>query len=168
MVLLGKLAEADDLPPHKRVLSISSPISGTVVPLDEVPHELFKQRLFGEGLAIKPSGYQVLAPFNGVITDFSELANQIRMKAKNGLQVQIQLGIDSHLLMGEGFKRHKKPGDSFNKGDVLAEFSLPKMKRSLPSTLCPITIINSEKVKGIQPHYYSVIAGEDTIMTVYI
>jgi PTS system glucose-specific IIA component len=168
MTLLGKLVEIDKLPVHKKVLIISSPLSGTVVQLDDVPHELFKHRLFGEGIAIKPSGYQVIAPFNGTVMAFPELANQIRIKAKNGLQLQIQLGIDSHLMMGEGFKRQKLVGDTFNKGDVLGEFALPKMKKHLPSILCPITIINSEKVKGIQPHYYSVIGGEDTIMSVYI
>ncbi|MCF2946746.1 PTS glucose transporter subunit IIA [Paraglaciecola aquimarina] len=168
MTLLGKLVKADNLPKHSKKLAISSPLSGAVVPLDEVPHDLFKHRLFGEGVAIKPSGYQVIAPFNGHIMEFPELANQIRLKAKNGLQIQIQLGIDSHLLMAEGFKRIKKPGDSFIQGDIIAEFSLIKMKKQLPSILCPVTLLNSEKVTAILPHYYSVIAGEDTIMSILI
>ncbi|MGJ8681756.1 PTS sugar transporter subunit IIA, partial [Paraglaciecola sp.] len=142
MELLGKLTEPDKLPQHRKVLSISSPLSGTVVPLNEVPHALFKQRLFGEGIAIIPSGYQLYAPFEGTVISYPELANQIRIKAKNGLQIQIQLGIDSHLMMGEGFKRHKKAGETFAKGEVLGEFSLIKMKRQLPSILCPVTVIN--------------------------
>jgi PTS system glucose-specific IIA component len=136
--------------------------------LDEVPHTLFTERIFGEGIAIKPSGHQVLAPFSGTMLHFPELANQLRIKAKNGLQMQIQLGIDSHLMLAEGFKRVIKQGESFEQGQVLAEFSLVKMKRQLTSTLCPITILNSDKVKGIQAHYYQVIAGEDKLMTVYI
>jgi len=82
--------------------------------------------------------------------------------------LQIQLGVNSHLMLGEGFKRVIKPGQRFEKGQVLAEFSLIKMKLQLPSILCPITLLNSDKIKGIQGHYFQVIAGEDKLMTVYI
>jgi PTS system glucose-specific IIA component len=166
--LYSRLVDPKSLPSHKKTIEISSPLTGTVVPLDKVPHALFSERIFGEGIAIKPTGYQVLAPFSGTMLHFPELANQIRIKAKNGLQLQIQLGIDSHLLMGEGFKRVVKQGESFEPGQLLAEFSLAKMKRHLPSILCPITLLNSDKVKGLQAHYFQVIATEDKIMTVYI
>lgn len=168
MTLLGKLVLPDKLPAHTKKMAISSPLSGSVVPLDNVPHELFQQRLFGEGIAITPSGYQLFSPFSGTVLAFPETAHQIRIKASNGLQIQIQLGIDSHLMMGEGFKRKVRIGMKIKTGDLLAEFSLAKMKQSLPSILCPITILNSEKVKGIQGHYYSVMAKEDSVMTVYI
>ena len=47
---------------------------------------------------------------------FPELANQLRLQAKNGLQLQRQLRIDSHLMMGEGFKRIVKKGENFEQG----------------------------------------------------
>ena len=168
MGLFNRLVDSSSVPSHKKAIDIHSPLTGTVVPLDDVPHALFSERLFGEGIAIKPSGYQVLAPFAGTMLYFPELANQLRIKAKNGLQLQIQLGIDSHLMMGEGFKRSVKPGEIFAQGQLLAEFSLVKMKRQLPSILCPITVLNSDKVKGLQAHYFQVIAGEDKMMTVYV
>lgn len=168
MGLFSRLLDAGSIPAHKKVVELKSPLSGHVVPLNDVPHPLFNQRIFGEGVAIKPSGYQILAPFSGTMLHFPELANQLRIKAKNGLQMQIQLGIDSHLMMGEGFKRIVKQGEHFEAGQLLAEFSLVKMKRQLPSILCPITLINSDKVKGIQGHYFQVIAAEDKIMTVFI
>jgi PTS system glucose-specific IIA component len=168
MGLFSRLVDPNSLPTHKKAIEILSPLTGTVLPLDKVPHALFTERMFGEGIAIKPSGYQVLAPFAGTLLHFPELANQLRIKAKNGLQLQIQLGIDSHLMMGEGFKRVVKQGESFEQGQLIAEFSLVKMKKQLPSILCPITLLNSDKVKGLQGHYFQVIAGEDKMMTVYI
>ncbi|MFT7235874.1 MAG: PTS system glucose-specific IIA component [Methylophagaceae bacterium] len=168
MGLFSRLVDANSLPSHKKSIDIYSPISGTVLALDKVPHALFTARIFGEGIAIKPSGYQVLAPFAGTMENFPELANQLRIKSQNGLQLQIQLGIDSHLMMGEGFKRIVKQGENFEQGQLLAEFSLIKMKKQLSSILCPITLINSNKIKGLQAHYFQVIAGEDIIMTVYI
>lgn len=168
MGLFNRLVNANAIPPHKKSIDLISPLSGTVVPLDDVPDALFTARLFGEGIAIKPTGYQVLAPFSGTMLHFPELANQFRLKATNGLKLQIQLGIDSHLMMGEGFKRIVKQGEIFEQGQLLAEFSLIKMKKQLPSILCPITLLNSDKIKGLQGHYFKVIAGEDIIMTAYI
>jgi PTS system glucose-specific IIA component len=168
MGFFSRLVDANSVPTHKKAVDISSPLTGKVMPLDDVPHAMFTERLFGEGVAIKPSGHQVLAPFSGTMLLFPELANQLRIKAKNGLQMQIQLGIDSHLMMGEGFKRVVKQGEHFEQGQVLAEFSIIKMKRQLSSILCPITILNSDKIKGLQAHYYQVVAGEDKLMTVYI
>ncbi|MFT5816400.1 MAG: PTS system glucose-specific IIA component [Arenicella sp.] len=168
MGLFSCLVDANSLPSHKKAIDIYSPLTGSVLALDEVPHALFTERLFGEGIAIKPSGYQVLAPFAGTMLHFPELANQLRIKSQNGLQLQIQLGIDSHLMMGEGFKRVVKQGENFEQGQLLAEFSLVKMKKNLSSILCPITILNSDKIKGLQAHYFKVLAGEDKIITVYI
>ena len=168
MGLFSRLVEVNSLPTHKKAIAICSPLTGKVLPLDDVPHNLFTERLFGEGVAIRPSGYQVLAPFSGTMLHFPELANQLRFKATNGLQMQIQLGIDSHIMMGEGFKRLIKQGEHFEKGQLLAEFSLVKMKRQLPSILCPVTLLNSDKIKGLQAHYLQVIAGEDNMMTVYL
>jgi PTS system glucose-specific IIA component len=71
-------------------------------------------------------------------------------------------------MMGEGFKRVVKQGEHFEQGQVLAEFSIIKMKRQLSSILCPITLLNSDKIKGLQAHYYQVVAGEDKLMTFYI
>ena len=82
--------------------------------------------------------------------------------------MQIQMGIDSHIMMGEGFKRKVQVGEVFKQGQVLAEFDLRKMKLVLESTLCPVTIINSDKIAGIQAHCHQVIATEDHAMTVYI
>ncbi|MFT2090680.1 PTS glucose transporter subunit IIA [Paraglaciecola sp. 2405UD69-4] len=168
MTLFNRLITQEQVPRNAKPFNLLSPINGKVVPLDKVPEPLFTQRIFGEGVAIEPSGYQVFAPFAGKVLFFPELANQIRLKAKNGLQLQIQLGLDSHLMMGEGFKRLVKQGEQIEQGQAIAEFAIHKMKKSLDCTLCPITILNSNKVKGIQAHYYSARANEDNIMSIYI
>jgi PTS system glucose-specific IIA component len=168
MTLLGNLIEPNQAPKNAKAIPIMSPLNGKVIPLSEVPDPLFTHRLYGEGVAIQPAGFKLLAPFDGVISHFPELANQIRLKAKNGLHLQIQLGIGSEAMHGEGFKRLKKPQQTFKIGETLAEFSLPKMKTQLTSVLCPVTILNNEKVKGVEGHYYSVVASQDKIMTVYV
>ncbi|MGS2721531.1 PTS sugar transporter subunit IIA [Paraglaciecola aestuariivivens] len=166
--MFKKLIDPNSLPAFKHAIDIQSPLSGKVLALDTVPHALFTARLMGEGVAIQPSGYQVFAPCSATIVSLPELANQIRLKTAQGMMLQIQLGIDSHIMMAEGFKSLVKVGDKVESGQVLMEFSLAKMKQQLKSTLCPVTIINSEKIKGLQAYYMQVRATEDRLFTVYL
>jgi phosphotransferase system IIA component len=54
-----------------------------------VPHILFTEQLFGEGIAIKSSVHKELTPFAGIMMQFPEQANQLKIKAGNGLKLQI-------------------------------------------------------------------------------
>lgn len=47
------------------VLLLISPMTGDVVPLEQVPDEPFATRAVGEGGAIRPTDKLVLSPANG-------------------------------------------------------------------------------------------------------
>lgn len=168
MGLFDKLIASDTSVDYRDKVSLISPLSGKVDLLKRVPCPLFSQSIFGEGVAIEPAGFQLLAPCTGQVMAFGERGHQLRLLAKNGLQILVQLGIGSEHMLGDGFKRLVKPGQKFVQGEVLLEFDLNKMKKHLISTLCPVTIINSKKIIGIQPHCHHVIAGQDPAMTIYI
>lgn len=144
-----------------------SPVAGKVLPIEAASDSLFANRLFGDGVVIEPAGYQVLAPFDGTVMDVSPTGNQIRLRANNGLQLMVQLGFDSLSMMGLGFKKKVKKAQRFSQAQVLLEFDLNQMKRQLSSVHCPVTLINSDKIKAIEPFYYKVLAGQDKLMTVY-
>lgn len=167
MAIFHKLIEGD-IPAHKKALPVLSPMNGSVSTLDKVPQLLFKNRLLGEGVAITPSGYKVVSPFDGVIEAFPATKHQIRIKANNGIRMLIQVGIGSEQLMGEGFKSKLKAGDKISQGQQLLEFDLRKLKQLLPSVICPVTLLNSDKLLGIQVHQHQVIAGEDPAFTFYL
>lgn len=156
------------IPPYKKAIPVLSPLNGQVVTLDKVPFQLFQQRLLGEGIAIQPSGYKLLAPFDGKVEFFPPTHQQIRVKAANGLKMLIQIGIGGEKLMGEGYKSRLKTGDQFKQGDCLIEFDLRKIKPLLESTLCPVTILNSHQLIGIKAHCHQVMANEDVAFTAYV
>lgn len=168
MALFDKLIPPGTAMNCSKRLPLASPLTGKVHTLDKVPCPLFKQRIFGEGIAIEPTGYQLLAPCSGQVILCNELGNQLRLQAKNGLQILIQLGIGSEHMLGEGFKRLIKTGEKFSQGQVLLEFDLIKMKKQLVSTLSPVTIVNSDKLLAIEAHCHHVMAGKDPAMTLYI
>lgn len=152
----------------KKALPVQSPLSGKISPIVNAPNALFSQGMYGDGVAIEPSGYQLFAPYAGIVTALPETAHCITLVANNGLRLYIQLGMNSHTMMGEGFKRIAKVGQQYAAGDVLLEFDLIKMRRRLDSTLSAFTVQNPQKLSAIQGHYYQAIATQDVAMTLYI
>lgn len=151
-----------------KAVTVMAPLNGRVIPLDEMPSAVFTQRLLGEGVAMEPSGYQVFSPIAGKVEKLDSTGEQIRIKNSSGLQVLIHIGTDTKRLMGESVKFHAKEGSSVALNAPLLDFNLTLFKRNLPSTLVAITVLNSNKTKGIIPHYRSVLAKEDSVFTVYI
>ena len=168
MSFFGKLVTEEALPAHDKEVAIISPMSGEIVSLNEYPCDAFKQRLLGEGVAIEPAGFNCQAPFNAVIEYLPQTHHQIRLRARNGLRLLIQFGYGSEKLHGEGLKSAFKQGDTVKKGQTLVEYDIRRLKASLKSTLCPVTIINSNKLAGILPHYRRVESMQDALMTLFI
>ena len=168
MSVFDKLVTPEQLPPHQVQLSIPAPVSGKVDTLSTLSCPLFAQRLFGEGVAISPSGFQVLAPFEGKVMSLANTFNEIRLQSKQGVQLHIQLGMQSERMLGDGFKSHVKQGDRIKSGQILLEFDLRKMKQALDEPTFAVTILNSDKLKGVVIHPGRVTAGEDPVMTLLI
>jgi PTS system glucose-specific IIA component len=166
--LLSSIVRPDAPKKFNKALAVSSPLAGKIVPLASIPNALFNQGMYGQGVAIEPSGYQLLAPYSGVITSFPQTGHCITLTAKNGLRFYMQLGMDSHAMMGEGFKRVAKVGKAYKTGEVLLEFDLIKMRRALHSTLSAFTVQNPQKLSSIQGHYYQAIAAQDVAMTLFV
>lgn len=152
----------------KQTWDILSPISGRVVPLEDVPQAIFSKKLLGDGVAIQPSGYQVLAPFDCKIVQLPVTGEQIRLRGKAGIQLLIQVGIGTYKIMGEGFKLHVQEGSVVKAGTVILDFNMNKIKHRIDSLLCPVTMLNSDKTLGILPNYRQAIAGEDSIFSILV
>lgn len=156
------------IPKDKKAIAIPSPISGTSSPLSEVPDFLFSQGLYGDGIAIKLAGNKLLAPFKSKITQLPATKNYVQLTAANGLQLFVQLGLESEKLMGEGFRSSLAVNDTVERFQPVIEFDLLTLRRKLPSLLSPVTFCNCEKLTAIQPHYGKVTAAESAAMTIYL
>lgn len=168
MTLFHKLIDPKNQPEHRKKIPLLSPLTGRVRSLDDVPMHIFSQRLMGEGIAIEPSGYQVFAPFDCKIEKLPVTGEQIRLRSAKGLQVLIQIGIGTHNMMGEGFKFHTKEGSVVRAGEIILDFNLSKLKAKADSILCPVTLLNSDRTLGIEPHYRQALAMEDKLFTIYL
>src|SRR5699024_1521253 len=86
-------------------------VQGTYLPIEDVPDQVFSDKMMGDGFAVKPSSGEVFAPAEGTITTVFPTKHAIGMKTDNGLEILVHMGIDTVALKGDGFEVFVKEGD---------------------------------------------------------
>lgn len=115
-----------------------SPLSGKLLPLEDVPDEVFSKKMIGDGFAIEPVNGEVVSPVNGKIETIFPTKHAIGIVASNGLKILIHFGIDTVNLKGEGFEALVKQGDTVTAGQPILSVNLNKVK---DKAACAITSI---------------------------
>ena len=95
---------------------IASPMTGEIKPISEVEDQAFAQELMGKGIAIVPSEGKVYAPFDGVVEALYRTKHAIGLKANNGVEILIHIGVDTVSLKGKYFNAHIKQGQVVQAG----------------------------------------------------
>lgn len=122
---------------------ITSPISGRVVSLTEVPDEVFSKGIMGKGVAILPASSHVVAPLDGEVTALFPTKHAIGITGDNGIEVLIHVGIDTVKLDGKGFTAHVKQGQHVSKGDALLDVDFDMLRDLGYEIITPVIISNT-------------------------
>jgi glucose-specific phosphotransferase system IIBC component len=128
--------------------AIAAPLSGEVLPLSEVPDQVFSQKMMGDGFAIMPTEGIVVSPVDGKIVNVFPTKHAIGIESTNGREILIHFGIDTVKLNGEGFEALVAQGDEVKKGQELLKVDLEYVKNNAPSIITPIIFTN------LQPNEY--------------
>ena len=124
---------------------ILSPMTGTVLALDQIPDPTFASGLLGQGAAIIPSDNKVIAPFAGEVASLFQTRHAIGLLSHSGVELLIHVGIDTVRLGGKPFTAHVKVGDTFSAGDLLLEFDRQAILDAGYDLETPIIITNSDE-----------------------
>lgn len=102
-VVAEDIASAESAPVALQAETIAAPLKGEVVALENVNDPVFSSGAMGKGAAIKPSGNQVVAPFDGEVQIAFPTGHAYGLKSDKGAEVLIHIGIDTVSLDGKGF-----------------------------------------------------------------
>lgn len=123
-----------------KTLEVMAPLTGKAVPLEQVPDPAFAEKQMGEGIAIEPSGNQVVAPFDAKVAHVIKSKHAVILEHASGLQVLIHVGINTVSLKGEGFSMYVDTGDRVRAGEKLLEFDRNVIENAGYPLITPIII----------------------------
>lgn len=129
---------------------ITSPLSGQVVALSEVPDPTFAEGILGLGAAVIPSEGKVVAPANGVVGTLFDTHHAIGLMLDNGKELLIHIGINTVELEGKGFTPHVAEGDKVSKGQTLITFDIDHIKSKGYNIITPVLVSNSDDYKSVE------------------
>ena len=134
------------------------PIDGKIIPLSEVPDDVFAQGMMGAGFGIIPTGDTVYSPFDGKVVSVFPTKHAIGLVTDTGVEVLIHVGLDTVKLKGEGFDLLVEEGQLLQSGDALLKLDLAYLGANSTSMITPVIFTNLENAqlhmlkKGNQRH----------------
>ena len=149
-------------------IEILSPMTGKIIPLDEINDKGFSEKNLGDGIAIELTDGKVIAPFDGEITSTYKANHCLVIRSKEGIELLIHIGLDTIKLKGEGFTQHVSLMDKVEKGDVIFEAALEFLKEKGKSLVSPVIINNMGRIESLEKSEGDVQKGQDNIMTVIL
>ena len=141
-----------------------SPMTGKIVPLENVNDEVFSSKMMGDGIAILPSDGKVYAPVSGEVTVTMDSNHAVGLASENGAEILIHVGLDTVELAGEGFITHIQKGDHVEAGDLLIEADLELIKEKGYDTTTIIVVTNTMEYKEIKTTQNETISHSDELL----
>jgi len=143
---------------------LKAPLSGHLLPIEQVPDPVFAQKMVGDGISVDPTSQTLLAPCDGKVIQLHSSHHALTIKTAEGLEVLMHIGLDTVTLKGEGFTPRVKLGDRVKTGDALIDFDADYIALNARSLLTQIVIANSEKVANFAPRFGNVTVGKDIVL----
>ncbi|WP_413375195.1 beta-glucoside-specific PTS transporter subunit IIABC [Alkalihalobacillus sp. 1P02AB] len=128
---------------------INAPLSGQVIPLSEVPDEVFSSGAMGQGVAIEPSDNKLYAPFDGTVVMIAPTKHAIGLRSNSGVELLVHIGLDTVKLGGKPFTLNIEDGAKVKRGDLLITFDKEFIQNEGIKTLTPLVVTNTQAYKEV-------------------
>lgn len=119
-------------------IQVLAPLDGTVVALEQVPDEVFAQKMAGDGVALDPSGQVAVAPVSGQLVKLFKGGHAFGLALGGGIELIVHLGLDTVELEGEGFEKIAVEGQMVRAGDPIVRFDRAIIEAAGKSMLSPV------------------------------
>lgn len=145
---------------------VVSPLSGKLIPITEVPDQVFSGKMMGDGFAVEPLDGIVVSPVNGKIINIFPTKHAIGLQSEAGKEILIHVGIDTVNLKGEGFEIFVEEGEEVKAGQSLLKADLDYIDEYAKSTVTPIVFTNLEEGQQVDILKQDAKAGDSGIIEI--
>ena len=137
-------AEAASAAPAGAPCTIATPISGKVIPIEEVDDGVFSEKMVGEGFAVEPEDNKIYAPADCEVATVFGTKHAIGLITAEGVELLIHVGIDTVQLNGAPYTINVQEGDQLKKGDLIGSFDKKAIIDAGYRTVTPVVVTNSD------------------------
>ena len=145
---------------NNKKLTLSAPLSGPIIKLALVPDEVFSSGVMGDGIAIDPLNDCLYAPCDGVIVHVAKTAHALTLRADNGAEVLLHVGLDTFDLQGEGFQLLVENGEQISNGQPLVRFDPDYIAQRCTSLISLLVLTNGDQFALQLLQHDTAVAGE--------
>jgi PTS system sucrose-specific IIC component len=129
---------------------IKAPVNGKIINAKDIPDPVFASEAMGPSIGIEPTEGVVYAPFDGTVMMIFPTNHAIGLKADNGMEVLIHVGVDTVAMNGEGFKAFVAADEKVKAGQKLIEFDRAKIKAADHPDTVIVVITNGADYKDVK------------------
>ncbi|MBS4874085.1 MAG: PTS glucose transporter subunit IIA [Atopobium minutum] len=146
--------------------TVYAPLSGKVLPLDQIPDPVFAQGVMGPGCGIEPSSETVCAPFAGTVSMVAATKHAVGLTSEDGMEVLIHIGLDTVNMNGQGFETHVTAGQKVNLGDKLITFSAAEIEKAGYSRTVAVILTNADEAGQVSLKAEETVQTSDVLLSV--
>ena len=152
--LFGKKKGAEAAPAEEPgVERLGSPLTGTVIGIEQVSDKVFADKILGDGIAIIPADGKVYSPADGTVETLLESHHAVCILTPGGAELLVHVGKDTVSLNGKHFAAHVKEGDKVKRGQLLLSFEREALLAEGFDLATPVVVSNGsdftmEKAQG--------------------
>ena len=143
MGLFDKIFKKDELQVFKDT-DIVSPVTGKMIPANEISDPVFGEEMMGQTIGIIPSNGDVVCPVNGIVEVAFPTGHAFGIKGNDGNSYLVHIGIDTVSLNGNGFKMLLKQNQQVTAGQIAVEANLTAIKKSGLDTTTMLIVTEKE------------------------
>ena len=129
--------------------TVYAPVSGTVIPSEEIPDETFAAGVLGRGVGINPDAGVIVAPFDGEISSITDTHHAVGVTSPDGIELLIHVGVDTVAMNGDGFECLVQEGQQVKAGDKLILFDREKIAAANHPDCVVVLVTNADDYESL-------------------
>lgn len=126
-------------------LDIYAMCDGEFVTIEQVPDEVFAQKMMGDGFAIIPTSGVMNSPVDGQVDNIFPTKHAISFTV-GALEILLHMGIDTVSLEGKPFTVHVNENTTVSHSDHIADVNLDELEQNSKEKEMIIVFTNGNEV----------------------